>query len=82
MMVEFAVHDGEVLSLKSAMSFIDCRASGDTLAPTTVAIEGERFTGRIKGLAPGGLLRIERKAEGNKEGETIDFAFKELRYII
>ena len=62
--------------------FIDCRASGDTLTPTTVAIEGERFTGRIKGLAPGGLLRIERKAEGNKEGETIDFAFKELRYII
>lgn len=62
--------------------FIDCRASGDNLTPTTVAIEGETFTGRIIGLAPGGLLRIERLAEGKKEGEAIDFAFKELRYIL
>ena len=62
--------------------FIDCRASGDNLTPTTVAIEGETFTGRIIGLAPGGLLRIERQAEGKKEGEAIDFAFKELRYIL
>ncbi|MBR6270429.1 MAG: biotin--[Bacteroidales bacterium] len=62
--------------------FIDCRASGDNLTPTTVAIDGETFTGRIIGLAPGGLLRIERLAEGKKEGEAIDFAFKELRYII
>ena len=30
----------------------------------------------------GGLRRIERLAEGKKEGEAIDFAFKELRYIL
>ncbi|MBO4768179.1 MAG: hypothetical protein J5495_01450, partial [Bacteroidales bacterium] len=62
--------------------YIDCRLSSDTLTPTTVAIDGEPFEGRITGLAPGGLLRIERLAEGNRKGEAIDFAFKELRYII
>ena len=62
--------------------FIDCRGTGDNLTPTTEEIPGRRFTGRITGLAPGGLLRIETEPSGNEKGEAVDFAFKELRYIL
>lgn len=57
--------------------YIDCRGSDDSLTPTTVLIDGRRFTGRITGLAPGGLICIEAES-----GEMLTFAFKELRYII
>jgi len=57
--------------------FIDCRGNSDTITPTTVLIDGHRFTGRIAGLAPGGLLAIETTS-----GEMLTFAFKELRFII
>lgn len=57
--------------------YIDCRDNADTLTPTTIMIEGKRFTGCITGVAPGGFLRVE-----TADGEEIQFAFKEIRYVI
>ena len=73
---------GRLYRLGEWHGFIDCRATGDNLTSTTEEIPGRRFTGRITGLAPGGLLRIETEHSGDEKGEAIDFAFKELRYIL
>lgn len=52
------------------------RRSADPLLPTTHPVEGERFEGRITGLAPSGLLIVERR-----NGALLEFAFKEISYL-
>lgn len=57
--------------------FLDCRDDASAnLIPTTQAA-GSHITGRIVGVTPEGLLKVELP-EGNVE----TFAFKELRYIM
>ena len=53
------------------------RRSADPLLPTTRAVDGIRFEGRILGLTPEGLLRMERR-----DGALLEFAFKEISYLL
>ena len=53
------------------------RREADPLRPTTEAVPGTRFEGCIRGLSPTGELRIERR-----DGTLLDFAFKEVSYIL
>lgn len=53
------------------------RREADPLLPTTRAVEGTRFEGCIRGITPEGLLKIERR-----NGALLEFAFKEIAYIL
>ena len=53
------------------------RRSADPLLPTTRVAAGIRFEGRILGLTPEGLLRMERR-----DGALLKFAFKEISYLL
>ena len=53
------------------------RREADPLLPTTRAVEGVRFEGCIRGISPEGLLRMERR-----DGTLLEFAFKEIAYIL
>ena len=53
------------------------RREADPLLPTTREVAGVRFEGRITGITPEGLLRMERR-----DGELLEFAFKEISYIL
>ncbi len=53
------------------------RRSADPLLPTTREVEGIRFEGRITGITPSGLLQLERR-----DGTLLEFAFKEIRYLM
>jgi len=55
--------------------FID-RSECDPLVPTTEAVDGAVFRGRIKGVLENGCLLLE-----NEKGEDKAFAFKQLSYI-
>ena len=53
------------------------RRSADPLLPTTRTVDGTRFEGRIAGITPAGLLQLERR-----DGTLLEFAFKEIRYLM
>ena len=57
-------------------AYVD-RRDADPLLPTTRAVEGIRFEGRIIGLTPTGLLQLERR-----DGTLLEFAFKEISYLL
>ena len=53
------------------------RREADPLLPTTRPVEGIRFEGRITGVSPTGLLQMERR-----DGTLLEFAFKEIGYLL
>lgn len=58
--------------------YLDCRNDDSvSLIPTTEAVGGVRTKGCIEGVTEEGLLKMKLP-----EGQTVEYAFKELRYII